>query len=172
MTRKIHPVLVGHCEACGVPMMSKDRWTKLGRAAAEVFYPGFKPKGADGLCRAHHARKLRSGSPIPAPVPAPVRTCSLPECSEPHDARGLCKSHYKAAWGRGQFETKPSLSAEDVLDDWALIRDAGETNVRRAAERIGMTWKALDQALYRARKKGDPRGSLQPYAHDMRRHAA
>jgi hypothetical protein len=41
----------------------------------------------------------------------------------------------------------------DVLSDYALIRDDVDS-VREAADRMGMTFAALDQALYRARRKG------------------
>ena len=172
MTRE-YPVLIGHCSVCKAPMMSKDRWSHMGRAAAERWYPGYTYHGARGLCAAHHAREKRTGDPRGIEArPKSTRTCSREGCDEPHDARDLCRAHYHQARKRGDFETRPKRSYEDTLDDWVLIRDYDGADVRRAADRMGMTFSALDKALYRARKRGDLRGSLTPFAHDMRRHAA
>lgn len=49
---------------------------------------------------------------------------------------------------------------QEVLDEYAMIRRDVDS-VREAAERMGMTFAALDKALYRARKQG-LRGTLPP----------
>lgn len=49
---------------------------------------------------------------------------------------------------------------EEVLEEYALVR-ADVDSVREAAERMGMSFSALDKALYRARKQGIE-GALPP----------
>lgn len=49
--------------------------------------------------------------------------------------------------------TRSYRPLQEVVDEYALIRDDVDS-VRQAAERMGMTFAALDKALYRARKQG------------------
>lgn len=56
-------------------------------------------------------------------------------------------------------EIRELRSREEVIEDYAMIRDEVPT-VRAAAERMGMTYKALDKALYRARRRGDERAQI------------
>jgi hypothetical protein len=46
--------------------------------------------------------------------------------------------------------------ADDMLDTWDELRREGYT-VRQAAERMGVTFAALDKALCRGKRRGDPR---------------
>ncbi|MGH3976545.1 MAG: hypothetical protein ACRDS9_24985 [Pseudonocardiaceae bacterium] len=55
-----------------------------------------------GMCRAHHARWLRTGDPGPAQVasrPPRDATCTVEGCGQPHEARGYCRTHY-SRWQR------------------------------------------------------------------------
>jgi hypothetical protein len=73
-------------------------------------------------------------------------------------ARGLCEPCYQRHRYRGTLDNfeRPSRTADEVLDEWVLLRGDGHT-IRQAAARLGMTHKALDQALVRAKRRGDPR---------------
>lgn len=76
-----------------------------------------------------------------------------------HVGRGLCRTCYKAAQVSGSlvdFE-RLTFSADELLDEWVLLRGEGYT-VRQAAPRIGVSFAALDRALYRAVARGDDRG--------------
>jgi hypothetical protein len=48
------------------------------------------------------------------------------------------------------------MRADDMLDTWDELRREGYT-VRQAAERMGVTFAALDKALCRGKRRGDPR---------------
>lgn len=187
---------VGRCVAdgCGIPMLSEWRWERIGRSHKV----GFAAHRGKGLCSKHFHRKNRTGttaytgpkrSSILSPADVPVYRCTKCKgtmCSqifrrrwdEMRDAhrqmgtKDLCHRCYQAAVRVGDRPERQNRSADEVLDEWVWLRDDGVTDVKIAAGRIGMTWKALDKALYRARKRGDQRGSLVPFAHDMRRNAA
>lgn len=186
--------IVGHCRVCGVPMISEYAWKKKLRPR------GIAPHIGKGLCGKHWSRAKRLGDPA-APTPAPwnarpERAEDVPEqhCQEcghlvAHRrtlarfpalrekgwvvlaGQGLCSTCYRRAWEKGTLE-RINRTADDVLDEWVWLRDDGYADVRIAAKRMGMTYAALDKALWRARKRGDQRGSLVPFAHDMRRRAA
>lgn len=71
------------------------------------------------------------------------------------EGRGLCSTCRSRHRGRGtllDFE-RPSRSAEEVVEDWLILRDQGHDR-RQAAARMGMTHHALEQALRRAVKRG------------------
>lgn len=187
---------VGRCVApgCGVPMLSEWRWERIGRS----YKVGFSPHRGRGLCKVHYNRVTRHGSTeyvgpkrstILTPADVPVYRCTTckasmvsqafrrrwPELRDAHRQMGtkdLCHRCYQAAVKAGDRPERKNRSADEVLDEWVWLRDDGVADVKVAARRMGMTWKALDKALYRARKRGDQRGSLVPFAHDMRRHAA
>lgn len=72
-----------------------------------------------------------------------------------HAGHGLCRKHYWR-WQSGSIETKTLRSRDEVLEDYLMIRD-DVANIRQAADRMGMTFAALDRALYRARLDGDDR---------------
>lgn len=71
--------------------------------------------------------------------------------------------------GGRRFGIEPHT--EDMLNDWAMLRD-DRYDVETAAPRLGVSFTALDRALCRAKKRGDPRGSRVPFAHDMRQEEA
>lgn len=174
---------VGHCRAdeCGVPMLSQWIWNRLSSSARQ----GYRAHGALGLCTVHYKRQARKGTTTydgprrTGPTRAkdvPIHTCRT--CGRTMvtrhqrrrfpvlrqhatlNTRELCSACYARAQRAGELE-RIKRSADEVLDDWALMRDDGES-VESAAQRMGMTRSALDKALYRARKRGDARGSLNP----------
>lgn len=55
------------------------------------------------------------------------RTCSTPECTNPHYGRGWCKKHYLRAWTSGTLESQPRTLAKptDSLD--TRLRNIGWT---------------------------------------------
>jgi hypothetical protein len=75
-----------------------------------------------------------------------------------HEGRGLCTPCYERANYRGRLADHPrrTWSRDDVMTEWDLLRRDGHTRAQ-AAERLGMTWAALDRAIWRARAAGDPR---------------
>lgn len=62
---------------------------------------------------------------------------------------------------RGPRATKPrtTRTRDEVLEDYVLIKD-DVSDVRQAADRLGMSFAALDMALYRARKEGIEEAAL------------
>lgn len=50
-------------------------------------------------------------------------------------------------------EARPLRTRDEVLEDYVIIKD-DVSSVRQAADRMGMSFAALDMALYRARKDG------------------
>lgn len=94
-----------------------------------------------------------------------------PEGHARHGGKQLCNMHYKRFSRNGDYDrhspvapprinVRVSRPLDEVLEDYAMIRDDCNS-VREAAERMGMTFSALDRALYRARKQGLP-GALPP----------
>lgn len=186
--------LIGHCKACKAPMISEYAWNRYPSARPE----GFRPHVAKGLCNVHYDRLQRTGHTeyvgprrLSGPDQVLVHQCTdcgktmvsnqyrarWPELAEKHLAmggRGLCRRDYGIRLRNGTLPPGNSgrRPMEETLEDWEMLRDDGVTSLEVAAARMGMSLAALDQALYRARKKGDPRGSLVPFAHDMRRTAA
>lgn len=89
-----------------------------------------------------------------------------PAGTAPRGGQGRCRNHYQA-WRRAQRhdqtgerrtpDQKNARPSEESLEEYWMIRDSVDT-VAQAAERMGMTFSALDMVLYRARKAGDPRG--------------
>lgn len=86
-----------------------------------------------------------------------------------YKARGLCNACFCAEHKAGTLDDWETdlCPAHLVLDDWAILRDQGHT-VRDAAPRLGMTAAALDKALERAKRRGDPRGHRRPQGRDGR----
>ena len=68
-----------------------------------------------------------------------------------HDARGLCTRCYRFLHKTGGLDDFPPLTRTnaEVMEDWEFLRDTGYTR-QRAAQRMGMTFEALDRAIYRA----------------------
>lgn len=74
-------------------------------------------------------------------------------------SKDLCHKHSMQARRAARATNAPrarARSAEEVLEDYAMIKDSCGS-VAQAAKRMGMSWSALDQALYRARQRGDER---------------
>jgi hypothetical protein len=69
--------------------------------------------------------------------------------------RGLCNTCYRDPDIRIDYETR-IWNADDLLDTWDELRREGHT-LRQAAERIGVTFAALEKAIARAAKRGDHR---------------
>lgn len=72
-----------------------------------------------------------------------------------HDGRGLCEACHDRAIRRGvlmDFERR-SRPVDEVVEDWLMLREQGHDR-RRAAERMGITHHALEQALLRAVRRG------------------
>lgn len=101
----------------------------------------------------------------------------LPGAETYHGGREMCSTHY-CRWTRNgrtdiipvgerkkpsRGDRRPDIPREYVLSDWIILRAQGLT-YRQAAPRIGMTEEALEQALRRARKRGDSRGNLTTYS--------
>ena len=120
-----------------------------------------------------------------------VGNCLAPECGLPlvsekawrqgirpegharHGGKQLCNMHYKRFTRNGTFERQKTYrpqrndyreyrTLEETLEEYRFIRDDCRS-VREAAGRMGMTFSALDRALYRARQQGLP-GALPPMA--------
>ena len=66
------------------------------------------------------------------------------------------------------------MRREDVLQAFADLKEADQVaSVEEAADRIGMSFVALEKALERARAAGDPRGIYKPLTlHTRRRRTA
>jgi hypothetical protein len=159
------------CKACGVAMVSTYQWNQ-----------GIRPEGrrrhsAFGLCqrcywRARRGPKGPRARSSTSPIGKPCVDCSriLRSRKEPeprHAGRGLCTRCHERRSKAGTLGEVPTiqrteLPSEVVLDEWSFLRDWSGSLLTPAegAERLGMSKKALEQALYRARKKGDPRGGL------------
>lgn len=177
-----------NCRVCKVPLVPQYTWRYLTPEARK----GKAAHGAHGFCLRHYSQHKRGG-PKPRSNRAPATAAEVPvsnceDCGDPMTYRenlnrfpelkeklariggqGHCRRCYQRARAHGKLEVVVRR-ADDVLDEWVMLRDDGHADVRTAARRMGMTFAALDMALYRARKKGDPRGSLTPFAH--RRYAA
>lgn len=85
--------------------------------------------------------------------PGPCLYCGNP--ATPPTIRRLHLSCYSKVQRAGQLEDYPRVTKprRDVLEDYEILAREGYT-IRNAAERLGMTHKALDQALTRARRQG------------------
>lgn len=72
----------------------------------------------------------------------------------PYGARGCCRRCYNNARAQGIHLDLPRLNRAnaDVIEDWEELRAQRCTRVT-AAERMGMTFAALDRAIYRHRKR-------------------
>ena len=77
---------------------------------------------------------------------AATRTCTIPDCNRPHEARGWCHHHYKT-WHRNgnPTTTRQPIHIEDI--EW--MANTGET-FPGAAMRLGRTPNTLHKYLTRA----------------------
>lgn len=85
-----------------------------------------------------------------------------PEGHLPNAGRDMCRRHYHRFTKFGSPDVVlPERNVagrprDEVLEDYLMIRD-DVASIRQAADRMGMTFHALDRALYRARLDGDDR---------------
>lgn len=85
----------------------------------------------------------------------------------PHKGRGLCLPCYGAAKWDGSLDNYPRRlrPRDEVVEDWRWISDelpVGASHTKRiqiAAERLGMTFSALEVALRRAGIYAEKRAS-------------
>lgn len=87
--------------------------------------------------------------------------CDRPRPRQPHrraaqGARGLCAACYDWVTRHGCVDdyARVTWPSDELLAEWDLLRRDGHT-MRQAAERLGVSYAALDKAIQRA--KGDPR---------------
>lgn len=82
-----------------------------------------------------------------------------------HECRGLCGRCRKRRLQDGTLgeAERRTYSADELLDEWVLLRDDGH-RWRDAAARLGVTEAALHKALHVACRRGDPRGRRRPFA--------
>lgn len=96
--------------------------------------------------------------------PRPCRRCGVlakpPKTPGPYPTirgRGLCGPCWGPLYRSGGLADYPPLirRREDVLEDWRIYRTRyPEYTKAEVAQRIGMTYDALDQVLCRARRAG------------------
>lgn len=86
-------------------------------------------------------------------APGPARR--KPAGTRRHAGRGLCTRCYHRHKTAGTLEDfRPhSRRREDLYEDWTELRAQG-LDKRRAAERLGVSFAALDQAISRTRRGG------------------
>lgn len=75
--------------------------------------------------------------------------------------RGLCSRCRRDLNGTDELYDYPARcrSRDEVLDEWDRLRLDGVGRAQ-AAQRMGMTFGALDRAIHRGRNVGDPRAVL------------
>lgn len=177
------------CLECGTKLLSEWVWRHVDREAAKA--QGFARHDGGKLCSRCHIAARRAGKarlhrpPQPPTIFACLdcgRKCSTTDtrkrypdlCEETvAGAAGRCYRDYKIHLGHqpgGRNYVRSKLREERreaFLDDWELLRDDGVLP-RVAARRIGVKYGTFLTRLMRARKAGDQRGSLVPFARDMR----
>lgn len=135
--------------------------------------------GHNAALAARHTagRPRRRGGYVGRPAPGPwawmcaacpwplvgQRTKRRPQGFRRHGGRGLCSPCYSRASRDGTLLDfgRATLSRDDVLDDWEVLREQGYGR-RVAAERLGMSLDAFDGALRRAARDGDERAVWAP----------
>lgn len=80
----------------------------------------------------------------------------------PWRARGLCNTCYKRQYARGKHEHFPATgrvkaNRDQVLDMWVELRDTQTRD--HIAQRLGISRRAFDRHISRARSEGDPRAA-------------
>jgi hypothetical protein len=89
-----------------------------------------------------------------------MRVSDLPAGYRFHGGHGLCRTSYLRARRRGEVHRYERItrSARDVLEVWqALRRPQFDYSVAQVAQVLKMSPRALEDALHRARDRGDPR---------------
>lgn len=72
--------------------------------------------------------------------------------------RGMCSPCTNYVRRRGELDKYPLTvrTRDEVLDAWEIYTRQNYTKAE-IAKKLGMTYKALDQAITRARRDGEPR---------------
>lgn len=74
-----------------------------------------------------------------------------------HAGRNLCDGcRQRRAKNGTPMPPLTTWPADDLLTEWDLLRRQGHT-MRQACDRLGVTYDALDQAIARAKRRGDTR---------------
>lgn len=105
-----------------------------------------------------------TSTPLPTPALLAIVTrahicrevCIHCHWRRPTAGRGLCRACYADPTITINYPDRRGIPSADLLDDWDMLRRDGYT-LRQAAERLGITYAALDQALVRAKRRRDPR---------------
>lgn len=170
------------CLACGIPLLSRREHAALATDQRALS----ARHGGRGYCqRCYDQCRTEVEEPRLTSL-ANIKTWECSYCGQPTTTRtalqrfpslrgqyrenrkgDLCQRCYGRSLKSGALDLRVR-KADEVLDDWAMMRDDENPTIKAAAERLGMKWKTLEKALYRARKRGDSRGSLVPFGHDMR----
>jgi hypothetical protein len=160
-------------EECDAIIIGQATYYAMSKEIREA--KGLKPHDGHGLCKACSSRRKRTGSvkrnpnpqsrPHDPNPPFPCARCSRSICNRrgrevggvgQHAGRGLCWRCYRRSRDDGTLiDYAPrSRRNDDVIEEWLELNMLGVREIREAAPRMGMTIKALDKALYRARKNG------------------
>lgn len=172
----------GPCRACGRLLVTTTTWYLM--SAEQRLSGKYRRQRKGDLCMACRVREVRAkeraGRPQPPRGPTFCKVCGVETMTKkqrearpemPQKQGDYCRSCYCKAYRAGTLESTEQRPADEVLDEWEMLRDTGTTDMREAARRMGMSFAALEKACLRARRKGDPRGSRVPYGHDVRRTA-
>jgi hypothetical protein len=137
------------CSAC------HNRWKRNGTTDYQPKPRGPKPKTAAEPCLGGCGRTIVSAG-VRATIPRAERRAKRIVL---HGARGLCEVCVRQAKANNTYDDfEPRRRTNDeVLAEWDLLRTEGVIDLGVAAARMGMTRKALDKAIYRGARRGDPR---------------
>jgi hypothetical protein len=161
---------------CDHTVVGDGRWKSMSVEVRQA--KGLHRHAGYGLCQACYSRQKRNGTvkrqANPNSRPKPKRApelcaggCGWKVAHEPdlpnhvrrHRTRGLCHPCARKAEANDTLLDRPARvrSNDEVLEEWTRLRTSGVFDLRVAAERMGMSYKALEKALWRGQKRGDPR---------------
>lgn len=170
-------------DLCGVTLISGSAW----RTRSPEARKGVSRHVGYGLCQGCYNRFKRRGTttyakPQRAPRPVKPATPCAGSCGRQlltreglrvvpedqrvglalHAARGLCQRCWRKAKANDTLLDLPAKKRmnDEVMEEWELLRTQGVHSIRKAAERMGMTHKALEKAIQRGRERGDSRAIL------------
>lgn len=94
------------------------------------------PENARKLCKSHYRRWSVYGDPLGMPPPKVARICDEPGCGKKHFGKGLCATHYSAAYYRENLAATKATQAvyrqAHRESDRARVRAWREANLERA----------------------------------------
>lgn len=73
-------------------------------------------------------------------VPMAFRLCAMGGCKNKIRARGICRSHYMAAWRKGNLAIAPKRGPEKMVLLSIWVPDAMVSRVRKIARLTGQTY--------------------------------